>query len=156
MKKILKYSSYVLAAGIALSGCVNAPNHSVRQATGDKVGKVVIYANSNANAETAGVFVNDRFIAALPEQHRLNHALCQGDYVLKARSVLPKTNKKNHIVHVTGQTQLRVVEGQTQYLMLNRTDKGWEFVATDKAPEGLKGNNDKLVRRVTDAMLQCK
>lgn len=161
MNKFLKYSLYFLV-GIFVSACTTSPTtevgkvKKVRQAEGNKTGQLLIYTNNNPQKEKVSVFVNGQFITVLPERHQLVHSLCQGDYELKAQSTLPNPSKYNQIVHIFGKTKLKIVEGKVQYMVLKRTEKGWEFIETDNAPKGLKNSNDKLVRRMTNEMLDCK
>lgn len=154
-KKMRNYTMLALA-GAVLAGCITAADHTTRQAHGELAGKVVVFTGAEGEGETAGIFVNDKFVAALPAKHQLDHNLCQGVYKLKARSVQPTAGKDNKIIHISGERAVRVEKGQVQYFNLQRKAKGWEFVAVDQAAAELKMSDDKLVRRMTDEMLECK
>lgn len=143
-------------AGTVLAGCISAPTHVARQAEGELAGKVVVFTAPETNGETAGIFVNDKFVAALPAKHQLDHKLCEGVYKLKARSVQPTAGKDNKIIHISGERAVRVEKGQVQYFNLQRTAQGWQFVPVAQAAAELKMSDDKLVRRMSDEMLQCK
>lgn len=147
----------VLATGCSLlAACVAVPDHQTRQADGELAGKVVVFTDAELDGETVSVFVDDKFVAALPAKHQLSHGLCEGQYELKARSVLPTASADNKILHVVGGQSVQVEKGQVQYFNLQRKAKGWEFVAVDQIVADLKMSDDKLVRRMSDQMLQCK
>lgn len=153
MTKYLKYASCLIAT-IAVGGCITTNKHDVRQADGTDTGNVVIFTGDQI--ETVGVFVNDKFIAALPQQHKVSHRLCNGEYQLKIRSVSSPLNKHQSVLQVATEKSVNVIKGQTQYYQIQRTTKGWELTQATILPEQLKENDDKLVRRIPDTMLKCE
>lgn len=153
MKTYLKYASCFFAT-VALSGCITTNNHDVRQANGANAGELIIFTGDQA--ETVGVFINDKFIAALPSQHKVVHGLCNGEYQLKIRSVSAPSNKRKQVTQTVAEQSINIVAGQTQYYQVQHAGKGWNVTQTSTLPEGLKQNDDKLVRRMPDAMLKCE
>lgn len=156
LKKQLKYVFVVSPVVMLLSGCFALPHQKARQANGDNVGEVVIFTNVNSDSETASLFVNNKFIAALPEQHHVSHKFCEGTYQLTARSVKAEPTKDHKIVHMTGKYNLTVEPGTIKFLSLHRMADGWAFVPAKAISAGLKYNDPNLVRRVSNEMINCQ
>lgn len=151
---IPKHSKFALCSALCLllTGCFNTSQ--IRQADPENAGEVVIFTNVRAD-EAAGVFVNGKFIAALPQYHQFSHYFCEGDYTLQARGVVSQSTS-NTIQHLEGEYKLKVKKGTIQFISLQRTPEGWAFIPARYVSSGLDYNDVKLVRRLPDEMLKCK
>lgn len=155
-KARLKYFS-ALSLSLVLAGCSTSymAHKNVRQAEGENTGEVVIFTNLSSD-ETASVFVNGKFMAALPEYHHVSHKLCEGEYVLSARSVVPQPTSKQKIQRLSGLYPIKVTKDSVQFLALHRTPDGWAFIPSRSVSPSLKYSDPNLIRRIPDTMMNCK
>lgn len=155
LKKQFKYAFVLSPVVILLTGCMAFSQKNIRQAQGDNTGEIVIFTNVNSDSETTSLFVNGRFVAALPEQHHVSHKFCPGNYELKARSVKAEPTEEHKIVHIVGKYNLNIQAGEVKFFSLHRMADGWAFVPAKAVSPGLKYSNAKLIRRLPNEMIQC-
>lgn len=153
----------LVAAMLAMAGCVSTGSHKTFQAEGE-TGSLIVFT-ADQSPETAGVLLDNRFISGLNHRHYVEQKVCEGEYLLRVRSLSQNSKVNQRIGHEQAHGVVKVEKGDTVYVEAVRVPNGWKLQATDKtrfdevdATHDHTGRDVRsyVVRRVVENTVKCK